>query len=465
MFYADYATPRNGSAAGGRIEYDLLYTCAQEICSQRQGGMSVMQHNALIDLAHAYMVMQTAAAWSETLGVDSEWRARWLAVSGGLSPFPETTDAVSLAHGPDGHPLTGNRTVWSEAWDVVSSQPIACTLWNCSCQGFSNYFNNHASVDWGCCTYRQSRWWVENHCNTNPSPGSVHGACPVPVINCSLPSQCLHGGICLDRVGSGWNFGVCECPAGWDGRRCEIEIPSPVPTPVLSPAKFASNYMYPIIHFAPIHPCSSVGLHSDTYSGNDTRAHAVLLATAQNTVWGDNERSAWHPVNGLCLAWPSATRVTDGKLPGRAKALLDRYEAALHSTMQPNFWPSMNGGGLEQVGATVAVNELLLQSHETFLVFFPAWGTGLAASFTTLRARGAFLVSASVTTGGLVGPVTILSEKGAACTFLSPWAAATPPRVTLALAGGKVDVVATIVRGVSVWRFQTTPGAAYEINA
>ena len=69
-----------------------------------------------------------------------------------------------------------------------------------------------------------------------------------------------------------------------------------------------------------------------------------------------------------------------------------RYEAALNATMQPNFWPNMGGGGLEQVGATVAVDELLLQSHEGFLVFFPAWERGVStASFQNLRARGALL--------------------------------------------------------------------------
>ena len=84
--------------------------------------------------------------------------------------------------------------------------------------------------------------------------------------------------------------------------------------------------MYPIIHFSAIHPGGLVGIHSDVYSGNDTAAHAELLEIARNTVWGDNERSGWRPVNGLCLAWPSATRVTDGSLPGASKLLLDRFD-------------------------------------------------------------------------------------------------------------------------------------------
>ena len=38
--------------------------------------------------------------------------------------------------------------------------------------------------------------------------------------------------------------------------------------------------------------------------------------------------------------------------PFGPSTLLDKFEAALRATMQPNFWPSMGGGGLEQVGAT-----------------------------------------------------------------------------------------------------------------
>lgn len=188
-------------------------------------------------------------------------------------------------------------------------------------------------------------------------------------------------------------------------------------------------------------------------------SHSKLLSIAQATVWGDNERSGWHPVNGLCLAWPSATRVTDGQKANHSRALLDRYEAALNVTMQANFWPSMSGGGLEQVGATVAVNELLLQSHEGFLAFFPAWDRLKAASFVTLRARGAFLVSASVD-GGVVGVIQIISEQGAPCLFKSPWTGT--PVVTTA--SGSVPVVATVIRGVNVWKFLTQPATTYTIS-
>jgi hypothetical protein len=142
-----------------------------------------------------------------------------------------------------------------------------------------------------------------------------------------------------------------------------------------------ANSNWPIANFAPIHPTGQVGLGSDN--------HTKTLA--RNTVWLVNNHTNWHGVNGaetpfkryfilkpehlprqardkhrensqkgthlhagICLSWPSASRLMDKKdpYPFGPSTLLDKFEAALRATMQPNFWPSMGGGGLEQVGAT-----------------------------------------------------------------------------------------------------------------
>ena len=228
--------------------------------------------------------------------------------------------------------------------------------------------------------------------------------------------------------------------------------------------------MYPIVHNAHIHPCGLVGLHTDAFSGDNASAHAEVLSTSVNTVFGDNERSGWHPVNGLCLAWPSATRVTDGRLPGHGSALLDRFEAALNETMQTNFWPSMSGGGLEQVGATVAVDELLLQSHEGFLNFFPVWprDQGVPVSFSNLRARGAFVVSADLLgNGSIASPVSIMAEAGLPCRLLTPWPAETshsPSFTVLAPDGATVPIVREKLLGEEiVWSFNTTKGSVFKL--
>jgi hypothetical protein len=470
-FYASYARADNITGV-----YNLLWTCAQEICQQRQNNFFVNQRNSNIDIAHAKMALEKAAEWAlsglvtGSTATLSARATRWLRVSRGLAPLPVTTDSAKLAHGPNGIPLVGMRRVWSESMMEVPSERNS-SVWGGSCQGFADYFDSHAGLDWGCASFEETRWWVHKPCQmlqTNES--ALHGGCPggstatAPAINCTgvhkmgpcAPNRSV---ACLDAsVDKGWNIGVCQCRSGWSGRLCDI--PASI---TVEAAPFGTNYMYPIIHFSPVHPTNLMGLYTDAWSGNDTAAHNALLEVGSATVWGDNERSAWRPVNGLCLAWPTATRLTDGKRAGRANALLDRYESALNATMQPNFWPSMSGGGLEQVGATVAVNELLLQSHEGFLAFFPAWGDGAGtgpASFTTLRARGAFLVSANTSSSTGVTGIVIFSEVGARCKFLPPWEDITP---VVRCDGNHVQVNATSVKGVRVWEFDTTKGATYTL--
>ena len=54
-----------------------------------------------------------------------------------------------------------------------------------------------------------------------------------------------------------------------------------------------------------------------------------------------------------------------------------------------------------------AVNAMLLQSHEGFLRLFPCWHHS-EAKFVTIRAAGAFLVSAEKK-AGVCQPISILS--------------------------------------------------------
>lgn len=172
--------------------------------------------------------------------------------------------------------------------------------------------------------------------------------------------------------------------------------------------------MYPIVQFAGIHPASTITLDSDP----------TTLQLARQTVWGQNFMSRWSPVNGLCLAWPSAAKIVDGGAPPTSEfgtsTLLDAFEQALNRTMQPNLWPSMNGGGVEQVGATQACNDLFLQSVGGSLRFFPGWEPGAAVSFDRLRTIGAFLVSATRDASGGVHGVSIVSEVGGGRTLQHP---------------------------------------------
>ena len=61
-----------------------------------------------------------------------------------------------------------------------------------------------------------------------------------------------------------------------------------------------------------------------------------------------------------------------------------------------------------------------MQNISRSRVHFPCWPREMDARFGTLRARGAFLVSAELK-GGTVANVKIVSEKGRDCTVQNPW--------------------------------------------
>jgi len=81
---------------------------------------------------------------------------------------------------------------------------------------------------------------------------------------------------------------------------------------------------------------------------------------------------------------------------------------------EPLFQIDSNGGHV------AAVNEALMQSHAGAIDLFPGIPGGSAASFYSLRARGAFLVSAVRSAEG-VQWAHLLSEKGGTAKVFSPW--------------------------------------------
>jgi alpha-L-fucosidase 2 len=63
---------------------------------------------------------------------------------------------------------------------------------------------------------------------------------------------------------------------------------------------------------------------------------------------------------------------------------------------------------------------MMLQSHDGVIRLFPDWPVDQDTRFGTLRTVGAFLVSVKIK-NGVVGEVSILSEKGRECTIVNPW--------------------------------------------
>jgi len=219
-------------------------------------------------------------------------------------------------------------------------------------------------------------------------------------------------------------------------------------TPVVWPWCNTAN---PIGTFAAMYPTDEIGVSQTT--------DAALLARAKQTVYAINnyQQSPWANTNGFCLSWPPAVRVSDR---ADAATLVRKFSTAIPTTTVHNGCVRNKGGMLENIGATAAINEMLLQSHGGKLRFFPVWDAAATgpASFTTLRAYGAFLVSASVDGGGTVAPIALSSEVGGDVVFESPWAGA--PRVVDG-AGAAVQV-ASVSPGV--FSFPTSAGGAYTIS-
>jgi alpha-L-fucosidase 2 len=151
-----------------------------------------------------------------------------------------------------------------------------------------------------------------------------------------------------------------------------------------------------------------------------------LLAIGRETV---RQLGVWEDYNAFPTFYVQAARV--GFDPEIVLGKLLEQCMGKHVLANGNL--SYGGGGIETCGGMVAsVCEMLLQSHEGVIRFFPCWPAARDASFTNLRARGAFLVSAR-RTGGRVSEVFILSERGGTCRLAMPWGGAT---VTLSEEGG-----------------------------
>lgn len=238
------------------------------------------------------------------------------------------------------------------------------------------------------------------------------------------------------------------------------------------------NAEYPIASVAAMWPCDEIGT---VQTANNT----ALLAVAKATVFALNDATGWANTNGFCLSWPPAVRVSDAT---DAAVLVGRFRSALDRVMGVNGNIHLGGGMLENSGATVAINDMLLQvrsseltvadprsclhtncipcscnqwqSHAGRLRFFPVWNSTVLgpASFVTLRAYGAFVVSAAIDSAGRLSDVSIQSEMGGTCVF--EWTDGRTPSV---LSSGKAVAVAEVE--ASTFAFATVTGGRYVITS
>lgn len=106
-------------------------------------------------------------------------------------------------------------------------------------------------------------------------------------------------------------------------------------------------------------------------------------------------------------------------LNGMCQDMVLQVHGRYHDLLPYDFMRFM-GIWFENLALPVVINECLLQSYTGTLRLFPNWPLTRTAEFHTLRAVGAFLVSAACADGA-VQWVRIFSEAGSMLRLLSPW--------------------------------------------
>lgn len=149
-----------------------------------------------------------------------------------------------------------------------------------------------------------------------------------------------------------------------------------------------------------------------------------LLTLARNTI---DEMKRWKDYNTSSSFFMAAIRV--GYNPAAVHDELHKY--ALHT--YPNGFQLNNPHGIEN-SCTVAnaLNEMLCMSAGNVIRLFNGFPKAQSASFESIRAWGAFLVSASLK-NEVITNVKIISEKGRLCTLVNPW----PDKKVLLIRNGK----------------------------
>lgn len=186
-----------------------------------------------------------------------------------------------------------------------------------------------------------------------------------------------------------------------------------------------------------IFPAGAIGLDSDP----------KLLETSHNMI---NAMDRWRDFNGSSSWYVACARV--GYDPKKILAELNNMYT--HHAL-PNKLLNFGGGGIENVSPALAVTEMLMQSHEGVIRFFPCWPRDQDARFGTLRTNGAFLVSAEVK-GGIVSGVVVTSEKGGDCTIQNPW----PGKTVRIIRNGKLVKIESGDRFIIKMKMSETLGLA-----
>ena len=170
---------------------------------------------------------------------------------------------------------------------------------------------------------------------------------------------------------------------------------------------------------------------NSTPPANSTPPHA------DTAPWAGGVPAGW----GALTLFAAAVRALpkdegdEGRYALTAREILDGLDGYIAAYQGPNYLLYAPGGGVENAGMSHAVNDMLVQATdgaEGFIQLFPAWPPAEPASFTSLRTKGAFLVSAAwdATRREVDEPVTVVATVAARCRLAHPWPARRNGRIS-----------------------------------
>jgi len=179
------------------------------------------------------------------------------------------------------------------------------------------------------------------------------------------------------------------------------------------------------------------------------RSSAASKQIAWDTI---DVMNSWAQNNSFSKVYTAAART--GYNP---TTILTKLRDLLTTSLDSNARVDDGIHGLEKVGATEAINSMLLQSDGDVITVFPNWPSDKDAAFKTLRAEGGFLVSASKS-GSTISSVEIQSTVGGTVNLALPW---TDGVVTVTKGNGSAVVAMT---SDSVLSFATDAGQTYTVS-
>jgi len=193
--------------------------------------------------------------------------------------------------------------------------------------------------------------------------------------------------------------------------------------------------------------------------GDPHQLQVALDSLDQMGSWAATPEPSGGTHNGFPKIFPIAARAG-----WPADDLLSRFKTAiLFQWRASNLTVEERGGGIETMGSIEGLDSMLMQSESGTVGLFPDWPASHDASFTRLRAKGAFVVSSELK-GGRVLSATIASEKGGTLRLADPWSAGSVRVVQASDEEGEGRPVRFTLTG-GVISFRTTPGATYRVTS